>query len=165
MITRTPPVVEFEATLITRGGGTGAKRLMEQNPERGDYIRSVTGWRHVEPGTLTLDRAHPLPVPALVDVVPLAVEPEDLLQHLEPRDAHIANLRGAPTYYGGVARARNHERKVILSQQPRPAVEHRLEIIADVRLRDTLSVANGDKVTLAVYNAPDWRELRVAPED
>ncbi len=50
----TRSIVEFEATLITRGGGTGAKRVMEQNPERSEFIKSVTGWERVEPGTLTV---------------------------------------------------------------------------------------------------------------
>jgi hypothetical protein len=46
--------VAFRATLIDRGGGTGAKRIMITHPERGEFIRRLTGWEFVEPGTLTL---------------------------------------------------------------------------------------------------------------
>jgi hypothetical protein len=46
--------ITFRATLIDRGRGTGAKRIMNAHPERGEFIRRLTGWERVEPGTLTL---------------------------------------------------------------------------------------------------------------
>jgi len=146
------PAIEFEATLITRGGGTGARRVMLENPERAEFIKSFTGWDHVEAGTLTLDDANPLPLPALTEVVPLDTEPNDLFTYRTPRDADIARDRGAPTYYGGVAFAGAHRHLVILSQQPRPAVPRRLEIMADVCLRNYLAVQDGHGVRVLIFH-------------
>ena len=93
-------LVAFKGTLIDRGSGTGAKRIMDAHPERGEFIRRLTGWEQVEPGTLTLDHAVPLPLPALRDVSPLGEEPDDLLLNLKASDAQIAKKRGPPKYYG-----------------------------------------------------------------
>ena len=47
--------------------------LMEKVPAWPDFIRSITRWGRVEPGTLTLVNVEPLPGPALgsVDVLTL----------------------------------------------------------------------------------------------
>jgi hypothetical protein len=89
-------LVAFKGTLIDRGRGTGAKRIMDAHPKRGEFIRRLTGWEQVEPGTLTLDHAVPLPLPALRDVSPLGEEPDDLLLNLNASDAQIAKKRGSP---------------------------------------------------------------------
>lgn len=158
------PTVEFEATLITRGGGIGAKRIMEQHLERGNFINSFTRWERVEPGTLTLDNSEPLPLSVLQEVKPLAIEPDDLLHDLSTNDARTAAKRGAPSYYGGVACANGRSRLVVLSQQPRPAVERRLEIIADVRLREEFQVRDGDNVRVCIFNRLDWLRRRLTPK-
>ena len=154
------PAVEFEATLRTRGGGTGARRVMLENPERGEFIKSFTGWNYVEPGTLTLDGAAPLPLRSLANIVPLETEPDDLFTYRTLRDTGIASRRGAPAYYGGIASAGPQRHLVILSQQPRPAVEHRLEVMADVCLRDQLAVHDGQSVRVRVFHKDDWLHLR-----
>ena len=153
------PTVTFEATLITRGGGTGAKRVMEENPERVGFIRAITGWDKVEPGTLTMDHAQPCPVPALEGTALLGTEPEGLLVSPKPRDAHIESLRGPPSYYCGIAHSNDRKYRVVLSQQPRPAVKDRLEIIADERLRDVLEIEDGDKVRVEIFEPEDWPSL------
>lgn len=152
-------LVAFKGTLIDRGRGTGAKRIMDAHPKRGEFIRRLTGWEQVEAGTLTLDHAVPLPLPALRDVSPLGEEPDDLLLNLNVSDAQIAKKRGSPKYYGAVASARSGRRRVVLSQQPRPAVGHRLEIIGDVFLRTALQVVTGDIIHIEIFNADDWRQL------
>ena len=153
------PGVHFRAILITRGGGAGAKRFMEEHPEREAFILTFAPWQRVESGSLTLDHAKPLPLPALQDVVPLALEPADLLRGMTQRDARISAMRGAPAYYGGIIRAGEHSRPVILSQQPRPACEHRLEILADVYLRKPLQVTDGDVLAVDVYEGADWHGI------
>jgi hypothetical protein len=147
--------ITFRATLIDRGRGTGAKRIMNAHPERGEFIRRLTGWERVEPGTLTLDHAIPLPLPAIKDLSPLGEESNDLLVKLSASDARIAGMRGPPKYYGAAASAGGHCVRVVLSQQPRPAVEHRLEIVGDVFLRDVLQVETGDTISIQVYDAND----------
>jgi hypothetical protein len=154
-----PISLVLKGTLIDRGKGTGAKRIMNAHPERGEFIRRFTGWERVEPGTLTLDHAVPLPLPAVSDFFPLGEEPGDLLSNLSAPDARIAGMRGPPKYYGAVASVGSYHLRVVLSQQPRPAVEHRLEIIGDVFLRNALQVTNGDTVHIEVYHADHWRRL------
>jgi hypothetical protein len=152
-------VVIFKGTLIDRGRGRGAKRIMEAHPERGEFIRLLTGWQRVEPGTLTIDNAVPFPLPALKDVSPLGEEPNQLLRNLNAQDARISAMRGPPKYYGAQASAHGYSRRVVLSQQPRPAVAHRLEIIGDVFLRNALHVESGDTIHIEVFNADDWHQV------
>lgn len=149
----------FKAVLIDRGQGTGAKRVMEEHPERGEFIKGFTGWNRVQAGTLTLDHADPLPVAALEGVTPMAQEPPDLLENPSDFDAGIAAQRGPPTYYAAVLAAQGQRQRVLLSQQPRPAVEHRLEVIAEDYLRTTLGLETGDSVELEVYEASTWPDL------
>jgi hypothetical protein len=132
---------------------------MDEHPEREAFILTFTPWQRVESGSLTLDNAEPLPLPALKDVCPLALEPGDLLRGMNQRDATISAMRGAPAYYGGIARAGARSRPVILSQQPRPACEHRLEVLADVHLRTALQVKDGDVLAIDIYEAADWRDI------
>jgi len=151
--------VTFVGTLITRGGGTGAKRVMLANPERAEFIKSFTGWSRVEPGTLTVDDARPLPLVALADVRALATEPANFLHALTDSDKRIAQCRGSPSYYGATVAARGVMRPAILSQQPSPAVKSRLEIIAPEFLRRDLGAVDGDAVSLTVYVPDEWRQL------
>jgi hypothetical protein len=132
---------------------------MDEHPEREAFILTFTPWQRVESGSLTLDNAEPLPLPALKDVCPLALEPEDLLTGMSRQDARISAMRGAPAYYGGIIRAGERSHPVLLSQQPRPAVQHRLEILADVHLRTELQVTDGDVLAVDVYGAADWRDI------
>jgi len=75
----------------------------------------------------------------------------NLLLNLSGPDARIAGMRGPPKYYGAVASAGCGYFRVVLSQQPRPAVEHRLEIIGDLFLRSALQVENGATIHIEVY--------------
>jgi hypothetical protein len=133
---------------------------MDAHPERTEFIRRLTGWQRVEAGTVTLDHAVPLPLPALSGVSPLGVEPDGLLLNLNASDAKIAELRGPPKYYGGIAFSRNISCRVVLSQQPRPAVQHRLEILSDVFLRSALQVKTGGLIYVEVFNSEDWRTMK-----
>ncbi len=153
------PAVIFAGTLATRGGRAGTKRVMDENPERVAFIKSITGWDRVEHGTLTLDDVAPLSVSALDSISCLGTEPADLMPNLAARDREIANIRGVPSYYGGVAFAGPVARLVIVSQQPRPAIDHRLEVMADVRLQCLLAVQDGDTVHVTIFKPEDWRQL------
>ena len=69
------PAVVFAGTLTSRGGEAGARRSLDENPEWQAFIRKISGWDRVEPGTLTLENADPAPVPALEAVACLSKEP------------------------------------------------------------------------------------------
>ena len=153
------PAVIFAGTLRTHGGGTGAKRVMDENPERATFIKDITGWDRVEHGTLTLDNTDPLPDAALARVACLGMEPPDLMPHLSARDREIAKMRGVPSYYGGVAFTGPVARLVVVSQQPRPAVKHRLEVMADVRLRRFLALRDEEKVRVTIFKSDHWHQL------
>ena len=153
-------IVTFEAILITRGGGTGAKRVMLENPEISEFIKGFTGWNRVEPGSLTMDNTNPLPLRHLEAVRPLAEQPEGLIKNPRDSDARIAALRGLPKFYAGIATGPSGRRsRVVLSQQPRPAVPNRLEVLGDVLLREALAVKDQDRLQLAIYHAEDWNRL------
>lgn len=156
------PSLRIKAVLITRGGGKGAKRFMLEYPERERFIMEFTKWPRVEPGTLTCDNALPLPQEAVRKFNPIAKEPEDLYGNLSPHDVNRLEARGMPSYYTGIAYSALISYPVILSQQPRPAVTHRLEILADVRLRDELKVQDGDQVELELFDPTEW--LRITHE-
>ncbi len=153
------PAVIFAGTLRTHGGGTDAKRIMDENPERATFIKYITGWDRVEHGTLTLDNTVPLPDSALARVSCLGTEPPDLMQHLSARDREISKMHGVPSYYGGVAFAGPVARLVVVSQQPRPAVKHRLEVMADVRLRCFLALQDEEKVRVTIFKCDHWHQL------
>jgi len=161
------PVVRLAGVLITRSGGCAEKRsakcLMEKNPSIGEFIKSITGWDEVFCGTLTLDCSTPRPIGALLSgaIKPLGTMPKETLNYNDPQDAARARQRGAPVYYGCIAHSARASRRVVLSQQPYPAVPHRLEIVADVRLREALSVADSDKLLVDIYHGDDWRKLPV----
>ena len=154
------PEVTFEAVLITRGGGTGAKRIMEAHPEIGEFIKTFTGWNRVEAGTLTLNHANPLPLPVLASVRELAEQPPDLVKNPNLNDARIMQLCGPPKYYAALATSKSGKiHRVVLSQQPRPAARHRLEVIADIYLRDALAVIDNDAITLAIFHCDEWESI------
>ena len=155
------PVVVFGSTLIDRGRGSGARRFMLEHPEVGEFIRVFTGWSHVEPGSLTCDGTRPLPLGVLGEVRELAEVPVGLIRSASPRDEMIAALRGPTKYYGGIIEVGSRRQRIIVGQQPRPAVEHRLEVLAESRLRSALSdsvdeLESGSTVRVEIYHDTDW---------
>ena len=159
----TQPVVTFKGRLIDRSKGKpgltapSAKDLMEKVPAWPDFIRSITRWDRVEPGTLTLDNVQPLPGPALGSVESLGVEPHDIFNDYDARyAAFLRQRRGERRFYGAIARAGGRSHVAAISQQVTPAKEDRLEVYSDARLRDVLQIATCNAVEVDVFNKADW---------
>jgi len=134
---------------------------MEKHPEWPRHIISFTGWSRVEAGTLTLDECDPLPPQTLTNVTSLAEDPDpETLFDRDPRYVDLMRRRGIRRYYGGIARYGDRSYSVIVSQQDSPAVGHRLEVYADVKLRDELRIKTGDVALVEVYHKDDWQRLR-----
>ena len=160
------PGTQFEGMLIDRSAGRyglgapSSKELMEKVPEWPAFIRSITGWQRVEPGTLTLDCVKPLPLPTLENVVCLGTEPEDLFMGYSPKYARLLReKRGPRRFYGAFAHTGQRTHVAAVSQQATPAVEHRLEVYSDEKLRDLLQVRTMDVVYVDVFHKDDWFEL------
>ena len=102
-----------------------------------DFIRSITRWDRVEPGTLTLDNVQPLPGPALRSVDSLGVEPNDIFNDCCAQYADfLRQRRGERRFYGAIARAGSCSHVAAISQQITPTKEDRLEVYSDAKLRD-----------------------------
>ena len=159
----TQPVVTFQGTLIDRSKGKpglrapSSKDLMKKVPAWPDFIRSITRWDRVEPGTLTLDHVQPLPGPALGSVESLGVEPHDIFNEYDAKyAAFLRQHRGERRFYCAIARAGGHSHVAAISQQVTPAKEDVLEVYSDERLRDVLQIATCNAVELDVFNKADW---------
>ena len=159
----TQPVVTFQGTLIDRSKGKlglpapSSKELMENVPAWPEFIRSITRWDRVEPGTLTLDNVQPLPCPALGSVDRLGVEPNDIFNDYDAKYAALLRQRrGARRFYGAIARAGGRSHVAAISQQVTPAKEDRLVVYSAARLRDVLQIATSNVVEVYVFNKADW---------
>ena len=161
----TQPVVTFQGTLIDRSKGKpglpapSSKELMENVPAWPDFIRSITRWDRVEPGTLTLDNVQPIPGPALGSVDSLGVEPNDMFNDYDAQYADfLRQCRGERRFYGAIARVGDRSCGAAISQQVTPAKEDVLEVYSDARLRDVLKIAPSDvvEVYVDVFNKADW---------
>ncbi len=153
-------MVQIRGEVKNRSGGRrgGAKDIMEKHPRWPEFICSFTGWPGLEPGTLTLDNCQPLPLSALSGISCLAIEPPGLFEN----DSSYENLmrrRGNRRFYCGMALAGKRSQIVVVGQQEKPAVEHRLEVYAQVKLRDKLCVETGDIVLVEIYNKETWPDL------
>lgn len=164
------PIFQFGGTLKDRSTGRSdawppsAKVLMEKVPAWPDFIKSVTSWDYVRPGTMTLDETTPRPKDVLDDVTCLGTEPDDLFDNDASdhakflRSLHIK--RGPRTYYGGFAHFAKQDHIVIVSQQPNPACLHRLEVYSNVKLRDTLRAETDDTIYVDIFHKDDWFQLK-----
>ena len=126
------------------------------------YIKSVTGWSRVEPGTLTLDDTKPLPGPALAAVESLGTEPDDLFLGYDPQYAQfLRRCRGERRFYGAIAHAGGRSYIAAVSQQVTPAKKDRLEVYSSERLRDVLQVETGAVIEVSIFNRSDWHQTAV----
>jgi hypothetical protein len=152
-------MLEFKGNLYDRSEGEAAyyppssKMLMATYPPWPAFIRSITGWARVEPGTLTLDPCWPGPSTALRDLPCLAVEPADLFDGYE--DGSYADFlrrwHGERRYYVALAQANNQARIAVVLQQVLPAERNRLEVCSPLYLREALQLETGDPVRVEIF--------------
>ena len=121
------------------------------------FICLATGWDHVEPGTLTVDGVTPFPGPALSQVEPLGIEPNNIFDDFDPGYARfLREVRGPRRFYGARVVAGEEWRIAAVSQQKTPACEHRLEVYAPYNLRADLALRTGDKVIVDAFDRTTW---------
>ena len=132
---------------------------METVPEWPAYIRSITGWPRVEPGTLTLADVDPLPGTVFGKVEPLGAKPDNLFDQSKPEYADfLRRVRGQRRYYGGLACSIKGSHVAIVSFQDMPPSPHWLDVYSNVKLRDALDLQTDDQVTIKIFHAADWHE-------
>ena len=161
------PVDRLTGQLIDRSKGEyglrapSSKELMETVPEWPAYIRSITGWARVEPGTLTLVHTKPLPGPGLANVEALGSEPSDLFDNIRPDYGEfLRKRRGQRRYYGGLACSATKSHVAIVSFQDAPPSPDWLDVYSNEKLRDVLNLQTGDFVTVEIFNATDWTDVK-----
>ena len=93
------PAARFQGQLIDRSrgrpglGAPSSRELMQKVPAWTKFIESITGWKRVEHGTLTLDHVQPLPLPTLGSIVCLGIEPEGLFDDYNPSYGRLMRRR------------------------------------------------------------------------
>lgn len=147
-------MLTIKGTVINRSGGRefySASQVMNRHPKWKEFIRSISGWDKVEDGTLTLDECSPLPNVALDQHVFLAKEPPP--EHFFEGDQKYIDTmkeRGGRRFYRGTAKSAHMSCAVLVSQQKRPACEHRLEVYAKCKLREVLNAETGDSIWVEI---------------
>lgn len=169
------PAIRFRGKLVNRSFGhlnliaPSSTELMKKVPRWTEFIKTVTDWKRVEPGTLTLDEVLPLPQPTLKGIKCLDIEPQNLFDGFSSShgiiDGELSSYnellehRGARKFYGAIIQSNVFENIGAVSQQDNPAVEQRLEVYSDICLRDELHIDNGAEVDVLVYHKHDWFEI------
>ena len=117
------------------------------NPTRRDRVFQATGWKDLFPGTLNLkvteDAVH-----RLLLCTPVIRERGDDVAY-PPRYAYVPKLRVGYLYFR--ARIKNGDRvSSVLVRRACNPLPTRIEAFSELKLRDTLGVADGDSVVCEV---------------
>lgn len=104
----------------------------------------IAGWRHLaaEPFVLAVDSETPAAWPARLCLA---------------RWPAGATADGEPGPYGAVVFARTAARRVLVCRHPE--APDRLELLAEVALRRTLAVRDGERLHLAIHEPASWHAL------
>lgn len=155
--------IKFDGTIYARssagaGGPPGETEIMALNPERAERIKAVTGWSDVAPGTLNLcvdDRW----VQALATVKPTLAEPPVTYPE---QYAGIPAKRGGYWYYRGRVKTDAGQRQDVLVRRAVNPCKGVVEVLAPVRLRDTLGLTDGTRLNVRVVAEPAQAEPAAA---
>lgn len=125
-----------------KGGPPGEKEIMRKNPTVVETIRSEMGWNRVELGTLNLECDESSLQQLFAQFEPTLCIPAESVQY--PKGyAHIPRKRRCYLYFGAEIRFNGNRRKVLLRRAENP-VKGRVEVIADMNLREAFGFGNRD---------------------
>ena len=155
--------IKFCGVVVNRSCGRhgvnppSSTELMDKVPAWPEFICRITEWDRVEPGTLTVDCVSPLPGPSLGEIEALGTEPESLFLTFSPEYVRLLKQkRGARRFFGAKVINGTKWHIAAISQQDRPACEHRLEVYASVNLRKNLSLRTKEQVVVEVFHRAEW---------
>lgn len=110
-------------------------------------ILFATQWSRLESGSLNL-RVSGEVLDTLKTHEP-TIEEEGSTVHYPKPYQHIPELRKKYLYYFAIARANDTQAEVLVRRAENP-VPNRLELFAEVNLRDFLGVQDGDELTVEI---------------
>jgi hypothetical protein len=131
----------------------GEAEVLAVNPHRVKKIRSLTGWSHVEPGTLNLIVSQEA-FDALAGLSPLWAEDGATITY-PPRFARFATIpkkRGPYLYLRAKAKAGDRSEDVLVRRPSHP-ISTTIELYAPVKLMESLAIGDGDEVTVEMHAA------------
>lgn len=146
--------MKFKATISSRSsshasGPPGETEILRLNPQRCEMILAETGWNELAEGTLNLEVNKDV-VSQLLTQKPTIREPGSSVYYPVPYQ-NIPKMRKAYLYFIGTISKGNHSENVLFRTAEKP-LPNRLEAFAPVRLRENLSIADGDQVDCDIPN-------------
>jgi len=147
-------MLKFEGIVGSRSSKEGAPRgpvgeaeILTLNPQRRTAILAATGWKDLFPGTLNLEVGQEV-VEGLLSCSPLIREKGEDVKYPEPY-THIPKLRVGYLYYQASIRGGDRSASVLIRRAINP-LPRRVEAFAEARLREMLSLSDGDRVICEV---------------
>ena len=146
--------MKFKATISSRSsshasGPPGETEILRLNPQRCEMILAETGWNELVEGTLNLEVNKDV-VSQLLTRKPTIREPGSSVYYPVPYQ-NIPKMRKVYLYFRGTISKGNHSENVLFRTAEKP-LPNRLEAFAPVRLRESLSIADGDQVICDIHN-------------
>ena len=146
--------MKFKATISSRSSShtsepPGETEILNLNPQRREMILAKTGWKKLVEGTLNLEVSEDV-VSQLLIKKPTIREPGNSVTY-PSKFQYIPKIRKAYLYFKGTISKGNHSEKVLFRTAEKPLLD-RLEAFAPVRLRENLSIADGDQVDCDIRN-------------
>ncbi len=137
--------IQSRSSKIQGVGPPGESEIQELNPTRCTTILEITGWSNLEPGSLNLGVSDDVLI-GLDQLEPSWVEDCSTVIYPKPYE-YIPAKRVAYHYYLGVVKKLDLTQP-ILARRAKVPVPGRVEILAPVKLRDFLSLADGDTLDI-----------------
>ena len=112
-------------------------------------ILAKTGWKKLVEGTLNLEVYEDV-VRQILIKKPTIREPSNSVTY-PSKFQHIPKIRKAYLYFKGTISKGNHSENVLFRTAENP-LPNRLEAFAPVKLRENLSITDGDQVDCVIPN-------------
>jgi hypothetical protein len=139
--------MQFKAIVNSRSsskrmGPPGEKEILKLNPKRREMILDKTGWNYLYPGTLNLTVDADMVI-KLRAKKPDILEPGNSVKYPEAYQ-RIPLKRRSYLYFLGKISKNNQAEEVLFRVAEVPPRPDLIETFAPVRLRNTLSLKDGD---------------------
>jgi len=136
----------YARSSVKDSGPPGEAEILELNPSRRELILRETEWPDLFPGTLNL-KVDAASVTALCEIEPSFTEPPVTYPE---KYASIPTKRGGYCYYRGRVKTQDNKRADVLVRRCVNPHKDVVEILAPMKLRDALGVADGNTLNVRV---------------
>jgi len=143
---------EFQGSVSSRSskrpdqGPPGEAEIQRLNPQREKLLCGSTGWTRLEPGSLNVE-ADEEALQTILDTRASDIfEPAESICY-PPKYTHIPKLRQGYRYFHCKV-VRDAVECTALVRRAKNPLKRRVELFANLNLRDLLGVNDGDKLTI-----------------